>query len=96
MILTDVEAAADAILARIGTHVALAVPLGLGKPVPLADHFDLIGGTGLPALASSTASIRLRKATEIAPRTPPPLSARMRLGPGPNRWRSRELVGSGW
>src|ERR1700730_8336553 len=33
--------------------------------------------------------MRSRNATVIAPRTPPPSSARMRLGPGPNRCQSR-------
>ena len=33
----DVEAAVDAILERIGPGVALGIPLGLGKPVPLVN-----------------------------------------------------------
>ena len=35
--------------------------------------------------------MRSRKATVSAPRTPPPSSASIRLGPGPKRWWSREV-----
>lgn len=36
-IFDDVEAAADAIVSRAGPAIALGVPLGLGKPVPLVN-----------------------------------------------------------
>ncbi|MBV8405405.1 MAG: hypothetical protein JO203_14545, partial [Gammaproteobacteria bacterium] len=36
---TDVGQCVDAVLRRVGTHVVLALPLGIGKPNPLANEF---------------------------------------------------------
>jgi acyl-CoA hydrolase len=36
---TDVGQCVDAVLRRVGSHVVLALPLGIGKPNPLANEF---------------------------------------------------------
>jgi acyl-CoA hydrolase len=38
-ILDDVGQCVDAVLRRVGTHIVLAMPLGIGKPNPLANEF---------------------------------------------------------
>ena len=35
----DVGHCVDAVLRRVGPHVVLALPLGIGKPNPLANEF---------------------------------------------------------
>src|SRR5438477_2222315 len=47
--------------------------------------------TRRPSISPSSCSNRSRNATAIAPRTPPPSSARIRFGPGPNKCRSRAV-----
>src|SRR5215203_5665243 len=46
----------------------------------------------LPCRSRSISSIRSRNATVMAPRTPPPSSVSIRLGPAPNRCLSRSRV----
>jgi len=64
---TDVDAAAAAIVERIGRHIVLGLPLGLGKPVPLVN--------ALYRRARADAGLKLRILTALTLERPRGASA---------------------
>jgi acyl-CoA hydrolase len=66
-VLDSVEAAAEAIVARLGPRIALGIPLGLGKPVPLVN--------ALYRRAAADPALRLRILTALTLEKPRGASA---------------------